>query len=755
MVKRDIKTISIVLPDGATYEAKAPIGYLSAMMENGLLSSDEAESGKAALPDTCVFVAETEFSESDIAKKYVYLEVSGVLAKGELFLNGKSCGILSGPHRVYLFDVADKVRAGKNAVEIRCNEVVLPKQHLASCGDRCNEYDTALRVADFAVLNPVSFYLTDSAFIEGVRVRQEHSNGRVSVFVRAETIGESDDVRVVASLSAPSGKIYFGGTNGNEIKITVHDPELWWPRGYGAQPLYKLTVTLYHGAEVADVYEKRIGLRTVELLKNDNSASSLSINGTKIFTRGATYVKQNAVYTNVKAADIEALIKSAARANMNTLTVFDETIPLPDSFYQLADKYGILIWQSITLPYVAPPAASVFASGLTDSVRDSVERLSLHPSIALYFISFAETSKDMMRLFKDSIEEFLQVSLRILTPVIKDCAPDTPFVEDFNDLMKHDERYLFEKDATYAYGMLYALPSEYTLKSYLSEENYNLFSQASEGKTNTRECVKMLETTVKHMKMPSGMSELVYASEIAAGLEVMRSVKCARHSENSFSSVLRQLNDGKKTISSSLIDYFGKPKAVIKYLAEAFAPVCLEVTPCQNETTFRIINSTKKDFSGRLMYALYNMEGECFEEKRLNVNVQSGNSEVVDKADFPRFVAENPEIYYVLYELYDEKGIIAHGSDHFVPLKYVKFHDPKITAEISGMGKRFSVKLNSSSYAYAVKVDFEGLNVNFSDNFVTLYGKTPVVITFETSEVVTLSDLESRLKIYSPYGIGK
>ena len=755
MVRRDVKNLSVKLTDTESYSGSIPFGVLSAMIENGLCTSADAEDGKVILPESCTLASVIELSESEAKRKYVYIELGGVCAKGELFFNGKSCGVINNPYRTYMIDVADKALAGSNTVEIKCTEPISPKQHLDSYGERSEEYDVAERVLDYAVLYPIGVYVSDTAFINGVSVRQEHIDGKVNLFVEASSLGDKNDVRIVASLSAPSGKIYFGGAYEKDIKITVSDPELWWPKGYGAQPLYKLSVTLYHGADVADVYEKRIGLRAVKLEKDEHSVYSVFVNGLKIFSRGAAYVRQNAVLTGVGKRAIESVIKSAAWANMNTLAVFDEAIPLPDEFYDLCDKNGLLVWQSLTLPYIAPPAASVFAAGVTASVEDRIKRLSTHPSVALMFLSVVETGKEMMRLFKDAIEEFRAVSLRILGPVLNKYATGVPFISDPHDVFKNDERYLFEKDAAFAYGTLYALPSEYTLKSYIPEGEYNLFSAASEKRTKAAECMMMLENTVKHMRMPYGMGELVYAAELSAGLELSRSIKKARACEYSSGAILRQLNDGKKTVSAAMLDCFNKSKASLKFVRDANAVVCLNVTPCRDETEFYLINSGKKKYTGRLVIALYDTDGKCYEEKNIDLSLESGEGSVVYTADFSRHISDAEERFYVTYELYDEKGIISSGSEHFVPLKYVAFRDPKITAEISGMGKRFSVKLNSEYYAYAVKVDFEGINANFSSNFVNLYGKTPVVVEFECADVVTLSELEKSLKIYTPYSVGR
>ena len=44
-----------------------------------------------------------------------------------------------------------------------------------------------------------------------------------------------------------------------EAEVLVENPKLWWPNGYGEQPLYDLTVSLDGAADV----KKTIGLRTL------------------------------------------------------------------------------------------------------------------------------------------------------------------------------------------------------------------------------------------------------------------------------------------------------------------------------------------------------------------------------------------------------------------------------------------------------------------------------------------------------------
>ena len=66
------------------------------------------------------------------------------------------------------------------------------------------------------------------------------------------------------TVTAPDGTRY--GYDEDAEMVHIADPQLWWPNGYGAQPLYSVRVELYCGPHLLDVWEKRIGLRTMTCL---------------------------------------------------------------------------------------------------------------------------------------------------------------------------------------------------------------------------------------------------------------------------------------------------------------------------------------------------------------------------------------------------------------------------------------------------------------------------------------------------------
>ncbi len=51
----------------------------------------------------------------------------------------------------------------------------------------------------------------------------------------------------------------------------------------------------------------------------------------------------------------QRLFEMVENANMNTLRIWGEGIPLPDAFYEECDRRGILVWQEFFLGHGAYP----------------------------------------------------------------------------------------------------------------------------------------------------------------------------------------------------------------------------------------------------------------------------------------------------------------------------------------------------------------------------------------------------------------
>jgi beta-mannosidase len=86
--------------------------------------------------------------------------------------------------------------------------------------------------------------------------------------------------------SGESKHLIVKGTNKYNKKIILKDPRLWWPNGYGQQPLYKLKLSI-EGTKSSK--ERLFGIRSVDLVlrKGKEKRFTFKINSKMIYAKGA------------------------------------------------------------------------------------------------------------------------------------------------------------------------------------------------------------------------------------------------------------------------------------------------------------------------------------------------------------------------------------------------------------------------------------------------------------------------------------
>lgn len=130
------------------------------------------------------------------------------------------------------------------------------------------------------------------------------------------------------------------------LLIPNNTVQLWWPNGYGNQTLYNLSV--YSQGQL--VGSRLIGFRTVQLVQSayggniKGNSFYFAINGVPIFIKGSNWIPADSFQERVSDQQLERLLRSAKLANMNMLRIWGGGIYERDSFYEMADRLGIMFW---------------------------------------------------------------------------------------------------------------------------------------------------------------------------------------------------------------------------------------------------------------------------------------------------------------------------------------------------------------------------------------------------------------------------
>ena len=157
------------------------------------------------------------------------------------------------------------------------------------------------------------------------------------------------------------------------VNFIATDIRMWYPRGFGDQNLYNLTLIICSCTGCINSY-RILGFRTVELNQdvlntNDTSQRKFEfvINGRPVYIKGANMVplsvfeggynsniSRNKLLSNAFPHDVSIprdpvtiieLFDRVEFGGINTLRVWGGGVYREDEFYEEADRRGIMIWQ--------------------------------------------------------------------------------------------------------------------------------------------------------------------------------------------------------------------------------------------------------------------------------------------------------------------------------------------------------------------------------------------------------------------------
>ena len=127
-------------------------------------------------------------------------------------------------------------------------------------------------------------------------------------------------------------------------------PKLWYPSGYGDQPLYVLRATLFLGSTELDVKEKKFGLRRAKVTERKledapGSTFMFEINNIPIFCGGCCWIPADSFLPRMTPQRYRDWVKLAADGNQLMIRVWAGGIYEEQAFYDACDEVGILVWQ--------------------------------------------------------------------------------------------------------------------------------------------------------------------------------------------------------------------------------------------------------------------------------------------------------------------------------------------------------------------------------------------------------------------------
>ena len=779
-------TLDVIAGDGSAVYSKVPAtvpgsvyhDLLSAgQIEDPFWRDNETEALKL-MEHSFRYARSFEASPELLAADAVRLRCEGLDTLATVEINGQVAGRADNMHRTWAFDVKALLRPGENAIAVtfasptrflrQANaETFLDGSTDAMAGfphlrkAHCMfGWDWGPRLPDAGIWRDIALIGVETARIRQVRVRQRHGEGRVVCAIETDIERLSDGtLDVEVTLTAPDGTILTG--RGPRCEITVEHPELWWPNGYGAQPLYDISVELKAGGRLLDAWKKRIGLRTLTVHREKDQWGECfchRVNGVDIFAMGADYIPEDNLLPRVTPERTRRLLSDAAAAHMNTIRVWGGGYYPDDFFYDACDELGLLVWQDFMFACAEYLLTDDFDASIRAEFTDNVRRLRHHASLALWcgnneMESFTGDGRWFHR--KRSQADYLKIFEYILPQVLKEEDPDTFYwpsspssggnLDKPNDPSRGDNHYWdvwhgmkpFTDYRNYHFRYVsefgfQSFPAMATIEGFTLPEDRNVFSYVMEKhQRNAAANGKIAEYLSQTYRFPKDFDAFVYASQLLQAQAMQYGVEhWRRHRGRCMGALVWQLNDCWPVVSWASIDYHGRWKALHYYEKRFFAPVLIscheegvlsqcasvndEPKPIRKSARLNVSNETMNDFIGTARWSLRRPDASVIREGSFEVKVPALSALWLEEQDFS---GEDTYGCYYAYALLDASGTcVGSGTVLFCPPKHFRFADPKLTARLEGD----EIIVTARAYAKSVEI-LAGPDTLLSDNFFDMH----------------------------------
>lgn len=360
---------------------------------------------------TWEYRADFEYKSNGLRAQLVF---QGLDTYADVYLNDEPLLRSENMFHVHKIDVTERLSSGTNAVLLRFSPALRESRKAESQhggvkpqwnGDPSRLYarkaqyhygwDWGPVLLTCGPWRPVIFEVF-SAKIDDVYVNSnvdESLNSKVDISVEVSPL-DLHEGTIQIELRDPKGEIVFtdSAPTSSSVKFSTHlrKPDLWYPRGYGKQAMYKVFASLHvPGKGVSSIFERTAGFRRVELIQHRlRSEKGLSfffkVNNIPIFMAGSNWIPAHNYLTRLTRQDYEEWVKLAIDGNQNMLRIWGGGVYEDDALYDACDRAGILVWQDFLFGCGVYPYYRELVSSVKKECEDQLRRLRHFASIIVY-----------------------------------------------------------------------------------------------------------------------------------------------------------------------------------------------------------------------------------------------------------------------------------------------------------------------------------------------------------------------------------
>ncbi|OSX60118.1 glycoside hydrolase family 2 protein [Postia placenta MAD-698-R-SB12] len=237
---------------------------------------------------------------------------------------------------------------------------------------------------------------TYQARISDVDIRARVSEDLSASLDVSFTLSRDDHSIASVNVRGPDGSLVTGQSSIQiqqseakaRFKFSAGTYELWYPVGYGKQPLYTVEIEVKDEHGALDSKTQKIAFRRArvvqdKLIDQEGRTFLFEINNIRIFCGGSNWIPADSFLTTMTRDRYRAWLQLLVDGNQNMVRVWGGGIYEADDFYDICDELGILVWQDFMFGCGQYPAYDSFTKSVELEAEQNVKRLRHHPSVVI------------------------------------------------------------------------------------------------------------------------------------------------------------------------------------------------------------------------------------------------------------------------------------------------------------------------------------------------------------------------------------
>ncbi|MGE8528704.1 glycosyl hydrolase 2 galactose-binding domain-containing protein [Chryseobacterium rhizosphaerae] len=718
---------------------------------------------------------QTTFTVSSKELDYhnIDLVFNGLDTFSEIYLNGKLLKKTDNMFRKWEIPVKQDLKSGENILQVKFKSAVATGKVLAQKVPftmpesprsfvRKAQYqfgwDWGPRLVTAGIWKDVKLRFWNTARLENVKVEQKNISDKNADLSIHTLVFADKEGQYTVNINQETNSIHLKkGQNKISIPYHIQNPRLWQPNGWGEPYLYNIKIVLQKDSKLLSDETLKIGLKTVELVQEkDGKGKSFyfKVNGNPLYIKGTNWIPADSFSPRITKEKYQKLIRDSKEAHMNMIRIWGGGIYEDDEFYKACDENGILVWQDFMFAGSFYPADAAFLNNVKEEVKDQVNRLQNHPSIALWcgnneideaIVNWGyqkqfkyskndsvQVWKDYKKLFHDLIPNTLKENLTADKNIYWPSSPSIGWGHK-ESLTEGDSHYwgvwwgeqpfeiYNEKVGRFMseYGFQ-GMPTLETTKSIFSgTPELNLQNPAIKAHEKHGRGWEIINAYMQRdYKIPTDFVHYNYVSQLLQARGMQIAIEAHRRARPyNMGTLYWQLNDCWPVVSWSSIDYLGNWKAFHYQAKRSFEPILISASETKEAFDMYFVNDLLNDLEISSGAELIDFEGKVLwsmeAKDKLLANSSAKHMEV-KKDNFSKF-----DLSKSVLRVYVANGSVQQERLFF----FNKPKDLKLLKPTISIKKISPTEIELSTDVLAKDVYLIG-DAHFSDNFFDLLPKT-------------------------------